>query len=80
MLPLVAEEVRGEDDADSSRGHVPRDDRVSTGLLYLVGTRVEAGRDVLFVRQATSRVRGEDTNLEACRHLECIERVQRRHH
>lgn len=64
------------------RRRVPRDDRVSTELLYLVDRR----GGVLFARQATSafawysRIQTEDTNLEACRHLGCIERVRRRHH
>lgn len=76
MLLLFVE--ASADDADSSRRRVPRDDKISTEFLYLD----EASRAAaLFTCQAistlysTSRIQSEDTNLEACRHLECIERV-----
>lgn len=77
MFPLFVE--ASADDADSSPRRAPRDDKIFTEVLYLV----EASRAAaLFTCQATplmlhsiSRLQSEDTNLEACRHLEYIERV-----
>lgn len=55
--------------------------QVSTELLYLVeasGAAFCASSSLDVARY--SRLRSDDTNLEACRHLEYIERVRRRHH
>lgn len=80
LMFLFFEEV-GSAEADSSWRHVPRDNWISTELLYLV----ETSRGTFYVSSNLdiarySTLQSEDTNLEACRHLEYIERVRQRHH